>query len=552
MPIRDMKRSTRRLLFLLATLPVAVFVLGIIYMEAMAHLEGTPRDFWWSLEWAAETLTTTGYGSDSHWNSPLMSVFVIISQFLGLFLVFLIFPVYVLPFFEERFEVRLPRTLPEEGGYVLIYRYGPAVAFLIEELVRYGQTLVVLEEDDANARRLHARGLRVVSALLTEDDIKVDRICKARVIVANGDDPDNATLILVAREQGFDGEIYALAQDPLHRQPMLKAGATAVYTPPHVLAAALAAKASDRISPRISGVQQFGDQLALAEMRIHVESSLAGQTLAEAKLRERFGTTIIGLWTEGEFSADVRPDTRLVPRAIIVVVGSPAALERLGKLARPLSRTGTIVIAGYGEVGVKVAQFLQDAGERTTVIDLQALDGVDVVGSVLDRPILEASGVGEAKAIVIALSNDSEALFAAAVVRDYMPEVPLIARVNQSQNVDRIHRVGTDFALSLGQVAGRILAFHILGDDFLSVEPSVTLLKTDATGLVGSHPLRARVRERAGCQIVAISRGLDIMVDFPDDFSIEVADTIYLCGSPDTLDAYSRLHPDVPAMASTH
>ena len=541
----QMKRSTRRLLFLLASLPAAVLILGFIYMEGMANLEGTPRDFWWSLEWAAETLTTTGYGADTHWRTPLMSAFVIVSQFLGLFLVFLIFPVYVLPFFEERFEARLPRVLPANGDYVLIYRYGPAVAFLIEELRRGGRRLVVLEEDDATARRLHARGVRVVSASLTEDDIDADRIRRASAIVANGDDPDNATLILIARERGFGGDIYALAQDPLHRPPMLKAGATAVYTPPHLLAAALAAKASDRISPRISGVQQFGDQLALAELRIHVESPLAGQTLAGARLRERFGATVIGQWADGRFSPEVRPDTRLVPRAIIAAVGSPEALDRLGKLAKPLTRAGAIVVAGYGEVGRKVVELLRDAGERTTVIDLQTGEGVDVIGSALDRPTLEAAGVGEASAVVIALSNDSEALFAAAVVRDYAPEVPLIARVNQARNVDRLYRVGTDFALSLGQVAGRILAYHILGEDFLSVEPSVTLMKVDANGLVGRHPVRAGVRERAGCQVVAIGRGADIVVEFADDFAIEAGDVVYLCGAPETLAAYARLIPGV-------
>jgi len=137
-----------------------------------------------------------------------------------------------------------------------------------------------------------------------------------------------------------------------------------VYTPPHVLAAALAAKASDRISPRISGVQQFGEQLALAELRIHAESPLAGQTIAAARLRERFGATIIGLWVDGQFTPRIRPDMRLQTRAIMAVVGSPGALERLDKLTKPLARSGTIVVAGYGEVGAKVVELLHDAGNR--------------------------------------------------------------------------------------------------------------------------------------------------------------------------------------------
>ena len=174
------------------------------------------------------------------------------------------------------------------------------------------------------------------------------------------------------------------------------------------------------------------------------------------------------------------------------------------------------------------------------VIDLQPGDGVDVTGSALEQATLKAAGADSARAVVIALSNDSEALFAAAVVRDFAPDVPLIARVNQNQNVERLYRVGTDFALSLGQVAGRILAFQIIGEDFFSVEPRVTLQKVDASGLVGRHPLHSGVRERSGCQIVAIGRGSDIVVEFTEDFEIAAEDSVYLCGSPMALEAYAR------------
>ena len=78
-----LKRSTKRLIMLLAVLPAAVLVMGTIYMILMATLEGAPRTFLESLQWATETLTTTGYGNDSHWQHPVVALFVIIGQFLG-------------------------------------------------------------------------------------------------------------------------------------------------------------------------------------------------------------------------------------------------------------------------------------------------------------------------------------------------------------------------------------------------------------------------------------------------------------------------------------
>lgn len=102
----NLKRSTRRLLMLLAVLPTTVLILGTIYMVGMTYLEGTPRTFLASLQWATETATTTGYGGDNHWENPAMGLFVIVGQFMGQFLVFLIFPIFVLPYFER--AVRSP------------------------------------------------------------------------------------------------------------------------------------------------------------------------------------------------------------------------------------------------------------------------------------------------------------------------------------------------------------------------------------------------------------------------------------------------------------
>ena len=46
-------------------MPLLVVVLGTLYMLGMTYLEGSPRSFLRSIEWASESITTTGYGADS-------------------------------------------------------------------------------------------------------------------------------------------------------------------------------------------------------------------------------------------------------------------------------------------------------------------------------------------------------------------------------------------------------------------------------------------------------------------------------------------------------
>jgi Trk K+ transport system NAD-binding subunit len=552
-----LKRSTRGLLLLFASLPAVVFVLALLYMEGMEYLEGSPRTFWWSLEWAAETLTTTGYGADAHWSSPAMVLLVIAGQFLGIFLVFLVFPIYVLPFFEERFEGRLPAVLPVMSGKkcVLVYRYGPTVAMLIDDLARFGRRVVVLEEDRDAARRLQERGIEVVHASLGDEYLDLRPLRGAEAIVANGEDHDNAALVLFARELGFKGPIFALVDEPLHRHPLQTSGATAVYTPRHVLAAALAAKASRRIQQRVSGLQQIGAHVTVAEMRIHPQSQLAGHTLADLRAPERFGVTVVGRWVEGEFRPGITGRDRLEPGTIIVAIGSPQGVARLGEIATPLKQGGKIVVFGYGEVGRKVVELLHDAGEPTTVIDVDASPGVDVVGNALDQATLERAGVRDASAVVLALSNDNEGLFAATMVRDFAPQVPLIARVNQVHTVKRLYQVGTDFALSIGQVAGQLLAHQMLGEEYVSLEPTVKIVKADGSSFAGQHPLRTGLRGRADVLVVALERDATVVVEFTDEFRIAAGDALFLCGAPGALDdcftECPELRPRQPARGAS-
>src|SRR5438105_15898780 len=78
-----MQRSTRRLLGL--AIGLIVFLLGsaLLYQLGMLELEGKHRTFWDAFEWAAETVSTTGYGADAHWSHPLMVIFVVGVQIVG-------------------------------------------------------------------------------------------------------------------------------------------------------------------------------------------------------------------------------------------------------------------------------------------------------------------------------------------------------------------------------------------------------------------------------------------------------------------------------------
>ena len=434
-------------------------------------------------------------------------------------------------------------TLPAVEDAVVIYGYGPEVETLIEELSSRHLPMVVIEEEEATARQLQTSAdVQVVHAHLAAETLDLRPLTKAKALVANGSDDDNALFALSAREQGFAGPIVAMIEHPQRRGPMLLAGATAAFTPNHVLAAAIAVRASAKIGPRVAGVESLDPFLEVAELRVHDQSPLANRTLAETELYTRTGAHIVGQWADDALGSPPAAAEKLEPGAILVAVGTAESIHRLNDMSRPITQQGPIAVIGFADVGQKLVEILRAAGEDVRVVDEVESAGVDVVGDVLDVRVLDRAAIAEARVVILALDSDGAALFAAAVVRDHVPEIPLLACVSHVENADRVQRAGADFALSVSQVAGQLLVHHVLGE-MVSHKPRIKMVKLRPGPLAGRHPLAARIRERTGCSVVAVERAGDVIMEIPASLVLEPEDALYICGTPAAFDRYYEEFP---------
>jgi Trk K+ transport system NAD-binding subunit len=313
-----------------------------------------------------------------------------------------------------------------------------------------------------------------------------------------------------------------------------------------VLGAALAARASQKVSPTVAGIQHLGHKLQVGEARIMRDSVLGGKTLAEADFGQHTGVTVIGQWIGGKLITPPTPEMRLEPGAILVLVGNAESLQRFMSVcagARQLRRHGPFLIAGAGEVGRKVAELLTDAGEETLLIDTQPGPAVTMVGNVLDTQLLKQAGIENVQAIILALNTDSTTLFATVIFKDLAPDVPVIARVNRAENVERIYAAGADFALSISQVSGQLLAWRLLGKESVAVDPELRVIKVSPRGLEKYHPGQSDIRIKTGCTVVAIERGEQLLVEFAPDFRYESDDAVYICGSAEAAQKFYAVFP---------
>lgn len=546
-----MHRSTRRLVALAVAIVVFLLVSAVIYEFAMARFEHHPRTFWESLGWAAGTLSTTGYGGDVRWTSPAMVILVSALELIGVFLIFMIVPVVMIPFLERRFEERLPREAGEIANHIVIYRFGPAVETLLQRLKADSVPSLVVETDEAAARAVLEMRQQVVFSRAEEDALDVCRLGAARALVANGRDEENAAIVLRARQMGFRGEIFAFVEEPAHRRPIELAGATSAYTPRHIIAAALAAHASDRISPRLPGADAISG-IERRELRVPASSPFAGKTLAEAEIGSRSGAIVVGRWSRSRLEASCGADLRIEPGALLEVVGDAASLDRAAQLfgAAYMRKSGPYLIAGFGEVGRKVHELLTDAGEEVRVIERQPVSGVDFVGNVLDASVLARAGLRDARGVVLALDSDDATLFATVICRDAAADVPVIARVNHARNIDNIYRAGADYALSISDISGEMLTSRLLGRS-RTREQHRKISRIAANGIAGRTLAELPIRKR-GCSVVAIARNGAFVTRLNAQTRIEAGDVLYVCGNGEALKLLEGMEHETAGSASGH
>lgn len=531
-----MQRTRRRLLTLLVAVVAYLVLSSVAYQFGMATFEGKPRTFLQSVEWAADTFTTTGYGRDTTWSHPFMIGLVMLVQFSGMVAAPLIIALFVLPFFAERFEQRLPRSADAKlAEHVIVYRYGPAVEMLLQRLRDRDVPTLVAETDETQARNAMERGQPVVFSRSDDDILDACRVIAARALVTNGRDEENAGVILRARQMGFRGDVFAFVEDPAHRKPIELAGATATYTPRHIIAAALAAHASDTLSPRLPGIDAL-PSVQRREIRVPANSPVAGKTLREAEIGAKSGAVVVGQWCGSRLETRCTAEMLIEANAVLEVVGDAESVARaVDVIGGPMLRqSGPFLIAGFGEVGRKVHELLRDAGEEVRVVERRAAPDVDIVGDVLDSSVLTRAGINASRGIVLALDSDDATLFATVIARDTAPDIPVIARVNHARNVPNIHRAGADFALSISDVSGEMLSARLLGRATRVREEHRRVERIATSRWIGLsvHDLPLRPH---GCSALALERDGRLITPVARDLHVRSGDWLWVAGTADAV-----------------
>jgi Trk K+ transport system NAD-binding subunit len=475
-----------------------------------------------------------------------MQVLVILMDLVGTLLIFMALPVLAFPLLEDILSTTVPTSVEDEvEDHVIICSYTARAAALIDELDLWDVDHVIIEPDRERATELYEDGHRVIHADPTSlGGLEGAELDAAQAIVADVSDQVDASIVLAAQEVAEDIPIISVVEEPDRANYHRLAGADHVLSPRPLLGKSLASKVTTSVTADLGEVIEIGDDFDVAELPIHRGSRLVGTTLAESGIREQSGVNVIGAWFRGEFETPPSPDATLSNGTVLLVTGREDQLEELKQLTlsdvRRFSRGETVVI-GHGEVGSEISAALDDAGLPYTVVDRTEMDGVDVVGDATEPETLRDAGIDDARTVILAMPDDTTTEFATLVIRDVSPETEIIARVEETESVQKMYRAGADYVLSLATVSGRMIASTILEDeDVLSLDQQVEVVRTGAPELVGRTIGDADVRAKTGCTIVGVERNGTVVTDVGPTFSVEAGDELIIAGTDDGIRRFTE------------
>lgn len=128
------------------------------------------------------------------------------------------------------------------------------------------------------------------------------------------------------------------------------------------------------------------------------------------------------------------------------------------------------VVCGYGKVGEKVCDLLEENGlgyvvieKRKEVADWLREREIPVIeGDAVNPKVLEKAGITKARGLVASVSNDADNVFIVLTAKEMNPKLILGARAHSEAVVSKLHHAGAEIVVLPEIVGGLELGREIL------------------------------------------------------------------------------------------
>ncbi|MFZ5766780.1 MAG: potassium channel family protein [Thermodesulfobacteriota bacterium] len=523
------KRTSRnfRLLLRFFLLLAAIVVTYSILFHVLMLFEGRQYSWITGLYWTLTVMSTLGFGDITFKNDAglIFSIIVLLTGiiYLLIMLPFTFIRFFYAPWLEAQSRARTPRQLPEDiKNHVILTNLDAITEHLITKLTRNNYDYVILVDDLQQALRLHDLGYRVVIGDYGDPTTYTRlRIDAAALVVATNDDPINTSISFTIREVCKHVPIVANADDDHSIDILQIAGSTHVLQFMKMLGKSLGRRTLG-VTMGANVIWRHG-KLLIAEAPA-MRTALEGKTLAETRLREKTGATVVGLWERGHFKG-ANPQTMITSTTVLLLAGSAEQLKKFDAhfsiCCEDFPPDAPTLILGGGRVGNAAAEALDEQRIPYKIVEKNRSLIKDeehfILGSAADISILSRAGIMNARSVLITTHNDDINIYLTIYCRRLRPDIQIISRANDERTVAKLHRAGADLVMSSASMAANSIMNLLKPEQTLMAAEGLSIFRaTPGPALAGKNLIESRIRALTGCSVVAITNLAGTLILNPD------------------------------------
>ncbi len=532
------RRRNYMLLFKFFVFLVFVVVLYSVLFHGIMLYEG--RNYSWitGIYWTLVTMSTLGFG-DIVFHSDIGQLFSVLVLLSGIVMLLVMLPFTFIQFFyapwlEAQTRARAPRELPRDArGHVILTRLDTASMQLVDKLRQYGYPYVILFSDIQEAISAHDQGYRVALGELTDPETyRKIRAENAALLVAGMDDMVNTSIAFTARQVSASLSIVSSAERDDSVDILELAGSTHVFQFMKMLGQSLARRTMGA-STRANVIGNV-ETILIAEAPV-MRTTLQDKTLAETRLREMVGVTVVGIWEKGQFILPTA-ETRLGPATVLLLAGSAEQLRAYDRnFARYDETNAPVLILGGGRVGRAAAEALRERGIDYRIIEKNPRMARDrkryILGNASDINTLRRAGLETAPTIIITTHDDTTNIFLTIYCRRLRSDIQIICRAELDRNVSILHTAGADLVMSHGSIATNTIINLLKPDELLMLSEGLSVVSMDVPqSLAGKSVAESYIRRHTGCSVIGVKNGEETHLN-PDPSIVlrENSELIIIC-----------------------
>ncbi len=547
------KANIRLLVKYLVVIVALITTYSILFHYIMA-MEGQEHSWVTGFYWTMVVMSTLGFG-DITFTGDIGRIFSIIVLLSGVILLLILLPFVFIKFFfapwmEAQTRNRAPRELPTDTrNHIIITNFDPVTGALIEKLKRYNKNYVVVVDDLARALELYDRDIRVALGNI-DDPGTYDkmRIQNAALVVASNSDQMNTNITLTVREDFEHIPIITTAESPHSVDILQLAGSSRVLQLYDIMGESLAGwTIAGDCKANIIGRHK---ELIIAQTPA-IGTPLVGQTLAESRLRETFGLTVVGIWERGKFIIPKSHDT-INRTSVLVLAGRESSLAQYDEVYSFYHickiAGDPVIIVGGGRVGHAVANYFEKEEIPYLIIEKNRRKGEDgshfIYGDAADIHTLEKAWFEKAPAALITSHDDATNIYLTKYLRSLRPDMQILSRASEDRNVSTLHRAGADFVMSYASLGANTIFNFLMNEETSLLAEGLNFFHLNTPkSLWGKTLADSGIREHTGCTVVAVLHKGATYINPEPDMRLDKEDELILIGTYETERSFLKEFP---------